>query len=463
VLGQHFGPSQLCTEEEQCAPYRRDASEAEGETPLAVLKIATSADIARALQLAAELQVPVVPRGGGTGKTGGAIAVAGGIVLDLSGLTKIKDIDRREHLAVVEPGVILSTFHAAVRAEGLFYAPDPNSRVGCTLGGNVATNAGGPHAFKYGVTGRHVLGIEAFLMGGEHVFAGRRTSKGVTGYDLTSLLVGSEGTLAVFGELTLRLLTPPESTSTLLVAFAKRADAAEAVGDIVEQGLEPSCLELLDLRILGSRLLPELVGTELGSRAGSAESLLLIEVDGSERECEARLERIAAVCRSRGAKDSSVARQAAERDRLWEVRSNMSLTLRKLARHKLSEDIAVPRRRLGPLLEGLDRLSQRLGVRSGAYGHAGDGNLHVNFLWDEPEEAPRVQAAIRELFELTIALGGTLSGEHGIGVLKAPYLSLEQSEPLIELQRGLKRALDPANLLNPGKIFPGLPANQGPA
>jgi glycolate oxidase len=180
---------------------------------------------------------------------------------------------------------------------------------------------------------------------------------------------------------------------------------------------------------------------------------LLIEVDGAERACEVALERIRATCAARGAKDSSVARAATERDRLWEIRSNMSGTLRRLARYKLSEDIAVPRRCLVQLLEQLDELSQRLRVRSAAYGHAGDGNLHVNFLWDEPEEAPRVQQAIRELFERTISLGGTLSGEHGIGLLKAPYLSLEQAPEMLELERSIKRSFDPENLLNPGKIF----------
>jgi glycolate oxidase len=392
----------------------------------------------------------------GPSRLKGAVPVQGGIVLDLRGLSRIREIDRREQLAVVEPGVVLSDFRAAVRAEGLFYAPDPSSRVACTLGGNVATNAGGPRALKYGVTGRHVLGMEALLLGGQRIFAGRRTSKGVTGYDVASLLVGSEGTLAVFGEITLRLLPPPESTLTLLVPFERMAHAAEAVADIIEQGLGPSCLELLDARAAGGRaaLLPDLVGAELGTAVQGTEALLLIEVDGSERECEASAGRIRNVCRTRGARDDRVASLAEQRERLWDVRSNMSASLRRTAKHKLSEDIAVPRRQLGRLLDQLEQLSQRLQVRSVAYGHAGDGNLHVNFLWDDEAEAPRVQVAIRQLFELTVALGGTLSGEHGIGVLKAPYLPLEQSAELIALQRSLKHTFDPEGLLNPGKIFP---------
>jgi glycolate oxidase len=449
LLGQHFGPSQLVVDAAAADLYRNDASEATGETPVAVVLAHSARDIELALAAAAEAGVPITPRAGGTGKTGGAVPVHGGVVLDILGMNRIKDIDRRESVAVVEPGVILSTLQAAVAEQGLFYAPDPNSRVGCSIGGNVATNAGGPRAFKYGVTGRYVLGIEAFLMGGQHIFAGRRTTKGVTGYDVASLLVGSEGTLAVFGDITLRLIRPPESTSTLLVPFETMASAAQAVMGIVERGLVPSCLELIDVRLLSGQ-----VDADFGLGSTRTEALLLIEVDGSERSCQELAELIATVCETHGSGTAQLAQGSENRDRMWAARANMSATLRRSARHKLSEDVAVPRRRLGELLARLEDSSRRWAVRSVAYGHAGDGNLHVNFLWDEAEEAPRVQAAIRDLFEQVIALGGTLSGEHGIGVLKAPYLPLEQSSALISLQRGLKQMFDPHNLLNPGKIFP---------
>lgn len=449
LLARHFGPSQLLCDERDGERYRSDASEAKGELPLAVVLASKALDIELALSVAAEAGVPIVPRGGGTGKTGGAVPVEGGIVLDTLCFGQIKEINRREGIAVVEPGVILSAFHAAVASEGLFYAPDPNSRVGCSIGGNVATNAGGPRAFKYGVTGRYVLGIEAFLVGGQRLQTGRRTAKGVTGYDVSSLLVGSEGTLAVFGDITLRLLRPPESRETLLVAFERMPEAAAAVMAIVAAGLGPSCLELLDLRLLGDD-----IRSELGAGRGNPEALLLIEVDGDASACQEAGDRVAGVCEAHGARDIQLARDADTRDRMWAVRSNMSATLRRSARHKLSEDVAVPREALAELLARLEATSRRHAVRSVAYGHAGDGNLHVNFLWDEPDEAPRVQLAIRELFEHAVALGGTLSGEHGIGVLKAPYLSLEQSPALIELERSLKRTFDPQGLLNPGKIFP---------
>jgi glycolate dehydrogenase FAD-linked subunit len=453
LLARHFGPSKLKVDTQDCEPFERDASEARGQVPLAVVLAHNGHDIQLALTVAAEAGVPIVPRGAGTGKTGGAVPVDGGIVLDMLACSQIKEINRRENLAVVEPGVVLATFQAAVASEGLFYAPDPNSRVGCSVGGNVATNAGGPRAFKYGVTGRYVLGVEAFLVGGQRLVTGHRTAKGVTGYDVTSLLVGSEGTLAVLGDITLRLLRPPETRQTLLAPFARMADAASSVMAIVAAGLVPSCLELLDLRLLGDD-----VRSQLGAGAERPEALLLIEVDGSDAECQALGQRVADLCERHGGRGIELARDAETRDRMWAVRSNMSATLRRSARHKLSEDVAVPREMLGELVNRLGGTSERQHVRSVAYGHAGDGNLHVNFLWDEPDEAPRVQLAIRELFEHVVALGGTLSGEHGIGVLKAPYLPLEQSAQLMLLQRNLKQTFDPAGLLNPGKIFPRVPA-----
>jgi glycolate oxidase len=453
LLARHFGPSKLLLDEQDCERYRNDASEARGELPIGVVLAERALDVELALRVAAEAGVPLVPRGAGTGKTGGAVPIESGIVLDMLGFGQIKEINRRESLAVVEPGVILGAFQSAVASEGLFYAPDPNSRVGCSIGGNVATNAGGPRAFKYGVTGRYVLGIEAFLIGGQRIQTGRRTQKGVTGYDVASLLVGSEGTLAVFGDITLRLLNPPESRESLLVPFEHMQDAARAVMAVVAAGLVPSCLELLDLRLLG-----EGVRRELGAGSERCEALLLIEVDGTPAACRDLGERVAGVCELHGARGIQLARDTETRERMWAVRANMSATLRRTARNKLSEDVAVPREALGELLARLEATSQRQEVRTVAYGHAGDGNLHVNFLWDEPDEAPRVQLAIRELFEIVVALRGTLSGEHGIGVLKAPYLPLEQSPALIMLQQNLKHTFDPEGLLNPGKIFPRAPA-----
>ena len=286
------------------------------------------------------------------------------------------------------------------------------------------------------------------LMDGRRLHFGRRTRKGVTGYDLTALMVGSEGTLGVFGDITLRLLPKPPSVMTLLALFADVGQAGRAVQEITGAGIIPRCMELLDAGTL--QALRD-AGNPVDRRAGA---MLLIEVDGDERSCEAQAERIAGACEQVKALDLLVAQDASQRDRLWSARREMSQAVRRLAQHKLSEDIVVPRQRIAELLERVAISTDRLGVRSLTYGHGGDGNLHVNFLWDDAGDRPAVDAAIEQLFRDTLELGGTLSGEHGIGALKAPYLPLEQPQGLIQLQRDLKRVFDPAGLLNPGKIFP---------
>jgi glycolate oxidase len=352
-------------------------------------------------------------------------------------------------LATVQPGVITADLHAAVEREGLFYPPDPSSLWNCTIGGNVAANAGGPRAFKYGVTRDYVLGIEACLMGGRLVRTGRRTVKGVTGYDVTSLLVGSEGTLGVFSEVTLRLVHAPTSVATVLALYPDPTCATRAVARIVAEGLVPRCLELLDAPTLEAI---RAEGVAIDPRAGG---MLLVEVDGREAPLEPTLERLGdALSRDGSALDVVAAQDASQRDRLWAARRKLSLATRRLARFKLSEDVVVPRSRLTELLEETERSCAGERVRYLAYGHAGDGNLHVNFLWDDESERPSVDRAILSLMKTTVALGGTLSGEHGIGVTKAAYMPLEQSEALLSLQRDLKRVFDPHGLLNPGKIFP---------
>jgi glycolate oxidase len=426
----------------------RDESEAEGVVPDAVVLAETSDDVLAALRVAREAEVPITPRAAGTGRTGGAVPVAGGIVLSTVGMKSIKEIDRKEGIAVVGPGVVLGDLHAAVEAEGWFYPPDPNSLSSSTLGGNVAENAGGPRAFKYGVTRDWVLGVEAFLVGGQRIVAGRRTSKGVTGYDVTALLVGSEGTLAVFGDVTLALTPKPESVATLLALFSDLGHAGKSVEEMVAAGLVPRCIELLDGLTLDAM---RRAGNAIDPRANA---MLLIEVDGDASSIDAQLEHVGEACAASAALDVLVAQDGAQRERLWSARRDMSHAVRRFAKNKLSEDVVVPRQRIGELLDRVRSFCERERVLHLTYGHAGDGNLHVNFLWNEPEELPAVERAIESLFRDVIALGGTLSGEHGIGVLKAPYLPLEQSSDLITLQRDIKRTFDPQGLLNPGKIFP---------
>jgi glycolate oxidase len=447
LLSRALGSSRVLTDPNACEPFVRDESEAQGETPAAVVLAESAEDILTTFRVASESEVPVVPRSGGSGKTGGAVPLNGGIVLVTRGMASIKEIDRDDLLAVVEPGVILGDLHTAVEREGLFYPPDPNSAAYCCLGGNVAENAGGPRAFKYGVTREYVLGLETCLISGERLRVGRRTVKGVTGYDLTALLVGSEGTLGVFSEITLKLIPLPERVLTLVATFPTARQAAEAVRRMVAARVVPRCMEFLDATT-----------TEAVRRRGvavpeGAGALLILEVDGDEGACEASAQRVGDACDEAGALAVQVAQSAAQRDRLWEARREMSPAIRKMARRKLSEDVVVPRSRLPALLDEVERIGEANRVRMLSYGHAGDGNLHVNFLWDDDGEIPQVEAAIGALFRSVVRLGGTLSGEHGIGVLKAPYLHLEQSEELMTAQRRIKAALDPKGLLNPGKIF----------
>ncbi len=437
----------MITEADACASFAGDDSPAVGRTPDVVIVVEAREDVGRVLRIASEHEIPVTPRAAGTSRTGGAVCVAGGIVLSMTKLARIVEIDRHEMLAVVEPGLITGALHDAAEREGLFYPPDPSSSADCTIGGNAAANAGGPRAFKYGVTTDFVLGAEAVLMSGASLRTGRRTRKGVTGYDVTRLLVGSEGTLAVFTELTLRLIAKPRSVATLLALFDDVRAAADAVAAIVASGSQPRCLELLDRATLDA---VRADGVAIDPRAGA---MLLVEADGDD--ADGQVERIGeALAGAPGLVVLQVAQDAAQRDRLWAARKKMSRAVRKLAKYKLSEDVVVPRTKITELLARAGDVADREKVRHLAYGHAGDGNLHVNFLWDDPDEAPRVDRAIDGLMRATIGLGGTISGEHGIGLAKVPYLPLEQGPELIGLQQNLKAVFDPKGLLNPGKIFP---------
>jgi glycolate oxidase len=456
----------VLTELDALAAYARDESEAAPAMPSAVLRARTTAEVSAVLELASRHGVPVTPWAAGTGRCGGATnVVEGGWVLALERFDRLLDIDAGDGVAVVEPGVVTGRLHDALEGQGLFYGPDPNSLGSCTLGGNVATNAGGPRAVKYGVTRDWVRGLEVVLADGTTLELGGRTQKGVTGYDLKSLVVGSEGTLAVVTRATLRVCARPEGVRTAVAFF----DAEERIGAATRACLSggagstgggagaafgPSCVELLDahtlevLRESGSAPVPQ-----------SARAMLLIELDGDEAGLDRGLERLGEALDAAGAIEILVAKHAADRERLWSVRREMSRALRRRAAHKLSEDVVVPRSQLGALIARCREIGEAHGIRMPAYGHAGDGNLHVNFLWDTPEERPRVDAAIEALFRAVVALGGTLSGEHGLGVLKAPYLALEQSAALIEVQRKLKAQLDPRGILNPGKVLTGTHAS----
>lgn len=440
--------SRMLAGDEMPPEYETDDSGIPGATPAAVVLAESATDIQAALDVARETGVPVTPRAGGSGRTGGAVPIQGGIVLATHRMQSIVEFDRSEGLLVVEPGAVLGEIHRLVESEGWFYPPDPNSADICCIAGNVAENAAGPRALKYGATRDYVLGIDAFLATGARFFAGRRTRKGVTGYDVTALLVGSEGTLAAFGNVTLKLIPKPPQIMTLLVLFADFRAATLAVAGIAAGGVLPRCLEFLDEKTLSAM---RASGVELRP---SARALLLVEVDGGEEETLRQAEIVGEVCTAAGAISVDVAQSEGQRKKLWASRKQMSVTVRSRARYKISEDVVVPRTRLAELVESVVQIGDEFGIDALSYGHAGDGNLHVNFLWNTDEEKALVDQAILRLFRTTVELGGTLSGEHGIGLSKAPYLGLEQAPELIELQRRLKAVFDPANLMNPGKIFP---------
>lgn len=449
ALSRALGDAVVRTDPDFRREMSRDESDVDGVIAAAVVSPRTADEVSRALALCDAHGVPVFPRGGGTGRTGGSVPVEAGVVLDTRGLAGLVEVDRENLFAVVGPGMTTEAFQRAVAREGLFFPPDPQSAPWSCLGGNVAENAGGPRAFKYGVTRDWTLGMDVALMGGEVLRVGRRTAKGVTGYDLTSTLVGSEGTLGVFTSLTLRLMVRPPCLRAVVARFSDVLHAGDAVARIVAAGARPRCVELLDdvccdvLRAGAPEALPEGVG-----------AVLMFEADGdSDAEVDGCVARVGEACVAAGATDVSRASEPAAMEALWSVRRVMSRTLRTRARHKLSEDVVVPRASVPALLRAVRGFSAARGLVMPTYGHAGDGNLHVNVLWDDDAQRPAVDAAVADLMRATLALGGTLTGEHGVGLSKRDYLAWEQSEGLIALQRRVKSAFDPKGLLNPGKIF----------
>ena len=430
--------------------YGTDALNRGQPADLVVLP-ANTVEISAIARLCHEMRVPLVVRGAGTGYTGGAVPVEGGVVLSVERLNRIVDIDETNLLAIVQPAVITGDFQNAVEARGLFYPPDPQSYKESSIGGNVAECAGGPRAFKYGVTKRYVMGLEAVLPTGEVIRTGGKTVKNVVGYDLTQLLVGSEGTLAIITEIVLRLVPKPPDVATLRACFAGVREAADAVTALIRRRVVPATIELMDRDSLdtvaayvGERLAPEGTG-----------ALLLVEIDGVAEAITAEADQVAAACRECGALEVLRAKDAAERDALWRVRRETSYALRTIAPLKLNNDIVVPRGRVPELFALVERLREKHQLRIPSFGHAGDGNIHVNVMVDPADASAmaRAQAAVKELFEGVIALEGSISGEHGIGFAKKVYLGLELSDDVIGLMKRVKAAFDPHGILNPGKIF----------
>ena len=445
------GADHVLRDDASRAAYGTDALE-RGRPADLVVRPGTTAEVSGIARLCDDARVPLTPRGAGTGYTGGAVPTAGGVVLALDRFDRILEIDARNLLAVVQPNVVTGTLQAAVEAAGLFYPPDPASLHRSAIGGNVAECAGGPRAFKYGTTRHYVLGLEAVLPTGEVIRTGGKCVKNVVGYDLTQLLVGSEGTLAILTEVTVRLVPRPAAARTLRSVFADVEAAVAAVLGVLADGVVPAAIEIIDGECLAALAA---VGAEPLAPPGAA-VVLLIEVDGSPAAVDEDLTRVRAVCRTAGASDLRAARDGVEREALWRVRRDLSLALRALAPLKINHDVVVPKARVPALFRAVAALRASSGLRLACFGHVGDGNIHVNILLDPADTAAlaRARDVERRLFEEVLALEGSISGEHGIGFTKAPYLGLELSPDVIALLRRLKQAFDPHGILNPGKIFP---------
>ncbi len=410
-------------------------------------------EVSAVMRLCGQYRVPLVPRGGGTGYTGGAVPLEGGVVLSLERMNRILEIDEQNLVVVVEPNVITGTVQEAVERVGLFYPPDPASLKTSVIGGNVAECAGGPRAFKYGTTKQFVLGLQAVLPNGDIVETGGKCVKNVVGYDLTHLLVGSEGTLAIITRIILRLVPKPPVQSTLRATFSSIEGAVQAVSNVIGNRVVPAAVELIDGDCL------EAVAAYLNVRSlapPGTGALLLLEVDGLAESVTEEAARCERACRDAGATEILRARDEAERQELWRVRRELSPSLKTISPIKFNHDVVVPKGRIPELFGIVDRLKGEFRLRIPCFGHAGDGNIHVNIMVTPGDEAEmhRAHEAERVLFEGVVALEGSISGEHGIGFAKAKYLPIELSAQTIALMKRVKDAFDPEGILNPGKIFP---------
>ena len=446
IVGNH----NLYLEQEEMLTFATDATDVM-HLPAVVVEPDNRQAIQELLRFANREQIAVTPRGAGSGLSGGALTVRGGILLSLLKLNRILEIDRKNMTATVEPGVINSHLQQAVAAQGLFYPPDPASFETSTLGGNVAEDAGGARCYKYGTTRHYILALDVVLPDGAFHRLGVPTRKGVVGYDLKDLMIGSEGTLGVVTSIVVRLLPLPLHRRLLLAMFSDFKQAIAGMERLTEQGIIPSALEFMDETCI------EMTRDELPLIIPNAvQSLLLLELDGNNVDLiERELEQVAQLLEEQGALDLLLADSSERQERLWNVRRAMSTTIKDKSAIKKSVDVVVPVSHLAEYMSATRALAERFNVHILHYGHLGDGNVHTNVIhMTGGEEAlQEVLAALREVLVITLESGGTISGEHGIGVTKLPYVEMEIPPQLMELQKAIKRVFDPNNILNPGKIF----------
>jgi glycolate oxidase len=447
------GPENVILDKELLERYAHDETEDLRYFPQIAVKPQTTEQISLLLRLCNEHLIPVTPRGGGTGLSGGALPVHGGLLISMELFNKILDIDERNLQATVEPGVITEVFMNAVADRNLLYPVDPSSKGSCFIGGNMAHGSGGPRVVKYGTIREYVLNMEVVLPDGEVIWTGANTLKYASGYNLTQLMIGSEGTLGIITKIVLKLIPRPTSDVLMLASFPTNEQACAAVSAIFRAGLVPSALEFMERR--GVEWVIEYDHIQFDLRDG-VEAFLLIEVDGVNMDTlYSEAERINMVLEENGCTDVLFADSSAQKDELWRMRRTMAVSVKSNSVYK-EEDTVVPRAELPQLIHGIKEIGNKFGFQSVCYGHAGDGNLHVNIIkgnMSDEDWNTKLKHGIREIFELTVALGGTLSGEHGIGLVQREYMSLKYSPLHLQLMRGIKSVFDPKGILNPGKIF----------
>lgn len=445
------GNKHVLTEPEDLVAYSYDGTFAE-RRPDVVVRPDSTEQVSQVMQVAWREEIPVVPRGMASGLAAASIPMSGGMVLDTCRLNRILEIDELNFTVTAQAGVITQHLADSVAKKGLFYPPDPSSIKQSTLGGNAACNAGGPRCLKYGVTSDYVMGLTVVLADGRILKSGGKAIKNVTGYNLTQLFVGSEGTLGVITELVLKLIPKPKVARTAKAVFPRLPDASECVNNILNAGITPATIELMDETAIATIEEAMNLGLPL-----DAEAILIIEADGMDQESVVKeIETIAEICRATGARDVEVARTEAERAQLWAARRSISPSLARRAPNKLGEDISVPRSAIPEAVAAIKEISAKHDIPIAIFGHAGDGNLHPNILFDrrEPDQVAKMKKAAGEIFEVSVRLGGTLSGEHGVGNLKMAFLEQDIGPISIDVMTGIKKALDPKNILNPGKVVP---------
>ena len=447
ALKEAIGEHKVLDDEMDRMLYSYDATRLSFSPDVVVIP-ESEEDVKKVVKICYEEGVPITPRGAGSGYTGGAIPIKGGVLISFEKMDKILWIDEDNAVAKVQPGVITYRLQQAVEKRGLFYPPDPASYKFCTMGGNVAENAGGPRCVKYGVTREYIMELDTVIYTGETIHTGRITLKDVAGYDLTRLLIGSEGTLGIFTGITVKLIPKPKAKKTVKAVYMDLESVGKTVKDIFKAGISPSALEFMDKLAINA--------VEDFGHFGldrDAEVILLIEVDGHPKALEDEIVEVAKICEMNGAK-VEVAKTDREAEKLWEARRSLSPAVAKLGRTKINEDIVFPRSYLPEALPKLREIGRKYNLKMVNFGHIGDGNVHANFMINglDPDEVARAEKAVEEVFDLALSYRGSITGEHGVGITKAEFMRKQFSPQEMELMKKIKRVWDPENLINPGKM-----------